>query len=407
MLPSTTGMRYRSKSLAKTVNTEWWQNEFYRDHGSPQISKGDGKLVVTGASDDELWDVSIPQFYRRQANGEIFNNPMIKHRLKYSNPVTPRYVRISETANPRNYDVYSGTTFHEMPASRLTFPEQRMIDNAVTQAYSNVSANHGNTVLWIGEMKETVKMLFDIGTLIKALHLKTKAQRLLWAKGKLSVKEAQQLTLAILYGILPLEQQITDFMDGLFSTKETGTRATARGFRLDTKSGSYQDVISDGDFTEYTRYWNESLEIQVRAGVLYDIDLTNVPWLSVILEPKAVISTAYALARLSFVLDWFVNVGGALAAWSPSMGVKELSAWVTVETTRTIAGNVNYVLHGEGKTLSHHASSPKGTSSFHSQETIKYRVPVSREDLAIIPRLDVNLDLSKIASLVLLFVKIK
>lgn len=143
--------------------------------------------------------------------------------------------------------------------------------------------------------------------------------------------------------------------------------------------------------------------MQVRAGVLYEIDLTDVPWISVILDPKQVVTTAYALARLSFVIDWFINVGGTLKAWAPAIGVNELSAWVTVEVTNTIAGNASKSMQNNDSWI----SSGNVSASFNLMKREKYRVPIDRSDLAIFPRINLDLNLDKIFALVLLFAKSK
>lgn len=405
MIPDTTGFRHRSKSQPRVLKETSFVVTTYDPNSSPSVRTGVQGPFVVRASDDDLHDVSIKGFHRRQANGEIFNNPMVKRTYEYKNPTFPYSANLAKTSDRRYYSTYRGSLWFEVPPFKLSLDEQNLIDNAVTQAYSNISAQDGNTLLWLGEFKETVQMLFQIGEAIKALHIATKPERIKWMKGQLSVAGQQKLTLALLFGILPLEQSIADFMEGLFRNKENGTRSTARGFRVGTKSGTFNDVIPDSVHAEFVRSWNETLEVSVRAGVLYDIDLDKLPWLALMLDPKSVVSTAYALARLSFVIDWFINVGGTLAAWSPSFGTNELSAWVTVETVRTLAGNIEYVPRPHSGDMV--ASGISGSSSYSVQERVKYRVPVSRKDLAIFPRIDVNLDMSKIASLVLLFTKIK
>lgn len=361
-----------------------------------------------------MYDVVIPQFFKRSQAGEIFNNPMYRIDQTQETP----YLSINSKWYSRYDDGWptylKGDWANYIPDFTLT-EDLSIKDRAITQAYSNISANEGNTLLWLGEAKETVKMLGDIGAALKKLHAATKKARIAWMKGHLSVEGQQQLTLALLYGILPLEQQIADFTEGLFRTKDHQSRHTARGFRVASDSLSDQkvftrEIIGYGSprFYEVTT-WNETVEITARAGVLYEIDISDVPFMAMILDPKSVVSTAYALARLSFVIDWFINVGSTLAAWSPSMGVVERSAWITLEVTRVMAGNTLVTMTHAGKPdlKDDEKLSVSGSSSFNRTRYEKWRVPISRADLALLPRLDLNLDLEKIAALVLLFAKIK
>lgn len=353
---------------------------------------------------EHMYDVVIKDFHRLSAEGAIFNNPMYTESIKETTPLASyTYLTGVGTDDPITYAFKRRPWCPTLPSQMLDHED--LIDLALTAAYANVSANEGNTLLWLGEFKETVKMLFDIGNQLHKLYKATEKARKQWAKGKLSVEAQQQLTLSILYGILPLEESIAQFMEGLFRTKPDG-RHTARGFQVKT---STKDLSHDGsipffsgsDVLERVQYV-EMVETTVRAGVLTDVDYSEVPWLAMIADPKSVVSTAYALARLSFVIDWFINVGNTLAAWSPSAGTTELAAWVTVEQTVTVTGVSQYVIPSKRTDIA-----VSGNGSFDIQKRIKYRQPMSRADLAILPRFTLDLDLSKISALVLLFAKVK
>lgn len=407
------GMRHRAKNKPSLVVE---QNLFkaggYFNDPPADIANGSRVVQLDRSS---MYDVVIPQFFKRSQAGEIFNNAMYRIDQTQDCPFLQINAKWVGRYNDGKPTTLQGDWANHLPDFALA-EDLSIKERAITQAYSNVNANEGNTVLWLGEAKETVKMLGDIGTAIKNLHAATKKARIAWMKGKLSVEGQQKLTLALLFGILPLEQQIADFMEGLFRTKDHGGRYTARGFRVASDSTSKEEALTreiDGSgsprFYEVVT-WNETIEIVARAGVLYEIDLSKTPFLAMILDPKSVVSTAYALARLSFVIDWFINVGSTLAAWSPSMGVNERSAWITLEVTRVMAGTTHLSLTHAGETdysKGNQSLTVSGGTSFKKTRYEKWRVPINRSDLAIFPRLDLNLDLSKIASLVLLFAKIK
>lgn len=399
--PSLTTLRQKDPVLEQTAEMQFSQMTQHKDP-TRRVEHG---MVATSRIEEKMWDVNNPGFKKRSAAGEIFNNPMYRTTENMSYPLI-RLVQPKKTGYSTRF-----TSYRHLPLVKPSLDARvaqgkldNLSDNAITDAFANVSANEGNTLLWLGEMKETIKMLSDIGKGLKMLHEKTADQRKKWAKGKLTVKETQSLTLAILYGILPLEQQIADFMEGLFETKQANSRNTARGFRVFTDTSSLQyNLTADVNAysgAEYFAFSQEALSVTVRAGVLFEVDIEDTPWLSVILEPKAIVSTAYALARLSFVLSWFINVGGTLAAWSPSAGVKELSSWVTVTVEHDHV--VKYVCHGKTQ-----ANPVSGEGEYKRSTTEKWRVPVTRADLPVFPPLDVNLDIEKVLAMVLLFAKIK
>lgn len=400
----TDDMRFRSPTLEQRMEPATYVSK-YASGMILNTNEGD-KLVYQKSK--RMYDISNPGYKKRSQAGEIFNNRMYSVIEEIDTPmITSHGNNVVNGVNTADYVLY-----HNMPVPlpRLSMDvRQGAIDNAITDAYANVTANEGNTLLWLGEMKETLAMLKDIGGGLKNLYEITKKQRLNWARGKLSVEGQQQLTLQLLYGILPLEQQIADFLEGLFRTKDPTLRHTARGMRVDIDDTSYIVRTNGVSFRnanldrqqDVEQHVSEHVTVVARAGVLYDLDVSDTPWLSVILEPKAVVSTAYALARLSFVIDWFINVGGTLAAWSPSAGVNELSAWVTVTIDRSQVGITRYVGADNGY------RSVEGQGQFSRTTTEKWRMPINRSDLAVIPRIDLNIDLEKIAALVLLFAKVK
>lgn len=410
--PLTGEMRHRAKNSPTGIKTTKNSFTYYGwayPPGSTVNVDSWAKDVVVSSYKESFYDVVIPRFFERSRKGEIFNNAMYKIITETDTPL----ITVTEQ-NRSHYDAkkgFSGSIIKRevapyLPPFKFSGDHLNVANQAVTQAYAGISANEGNTLLWLGEFKESLTMFRDVGARIKILAEQTAKQRKKWAKGKLTIPEQQKLTLALVFGILPLEQSIADFMDGLFRTKDNESRNTSRGFMVSTNTRSDKYVntkpTNSADIVEHSD-WTEHLEITARAGVLYEIDYTDVPWISVILDPKSVISTAYALARMSFVIDWFINVGNTLAAWSPSMGTKPLSAWVTVEVTRTITGTS--VFKHRLRPTDSWAVSGQGNFLRYSYE--KWRVPVDRSDLAIFPRLTLDLDLEKIALLVLLFLKVK
>lgn len=210
------------------------------------------------------------------------------------------------------------------------------------------------------------------------------------------------MTLGILYGLLPLEEAFRQWQEGLTKILPKG-RKTFRGF----------DAYNDNTTYEYQILWNrgkysnvevtETLNVNVRAGVLVDIDPPSETFLT-ILEPRSVISTAWALSRLSFVIDWFVTIGPWLASWSPTVGTKILSSWIVIETRREItAVHTMSGVAPSWATKPHYSGS--GTGKVYDYE--KRRVPFEPSERPYLPSLNINLNLDKLFALILLFAKAK
>lgn len=373
---------------------------------------GHNVSVLVADSHTTMQDVVIPKFKSRSAAGEIFNNPMVTQTDSFVNPlVTVTSLRGTELEG-RTYSTESrvDTLQARFPSWQLQLDGavESAYDSAIVDAYAGITANVNNTALWLGEFKETVSMLFDVMKGTKALFDMTKRQRKKWKEGKLSPEGGQQLTLQLLYGILPLEQSIAQVMEGLFQVHDHGKRITSRGFRVSSDSDSYQvDTDNHWPFGSSNRLQvdikqqiAETLEVTIRAGCLTEIDLTNTSFAGIIFDPKQVVSTAYALARLSFVVDWIINVGGTLAAWSPAAGVNVLSSFVSVEIKREMDVSTTFATKGY-----YHGPVVGGLSN--KASILKFRKPIDRSDLVVIPPLDINLDIEKILAMVLLFAKVK
>lgn len=396
-------MRHRTKLSHNRVQ-DYLHLDYQYTEGSYKPPAHSKKSSLVYQEDHQMWDVVVKDFHRRSKQGEIFNNPMYSEHVKVETPLGPFAGKSGEGSRRfRELDTvlsYSNSDFDEL---RTLDWDERGINTSITAAYAGVTASEQNAVLWLGEFRETVKMFADIGKGLYSLWQKTKAQRAKWAKGKLTIPEAQSLTLGILYGIVPLEQSITQVMEGLFNLKSDDSRQTSRGFSVTTDLASDSDSQLLWGRDRISNSWAESLETKVRAGVLYDVDIDDLPRLAIIADPKQIVETAYALARLSFVIDWFINVGNTLKAWSPTTGTRILTAFVSIEETYSIDVQGTWFVEPRPG----YSSSIRGERTGKKMVKRKYRYPIDRSDLAILPRVDVNLDLDKIFALVLLFAKVK
>lgn len=381
------------------------------ESGDPLSGTTYSEPVIVTEQKVTMDDFVVPDFRKRQAKGEIFNNPLKTVKVSKDTPLVPFDV-IQEFKSPYNSGSYhSYGTFVPNNLSDVAFSIEPDIESmerkAITRAYGNVSANEGNSALWLGELKETISGMYGLGKSIEKLVKLTADQRKKWAKGQLTVKEAQSLTLAILYGIVPLEQQINDFMEGLFQLKPSNSRATARGFEVSSEEIYIFRTIGSFDGCDIILEGTESAQVQARAGVLFDVDTTDFPSMAIVFDPKQVVSTMYALARLSFVLEWFINIGSTLKAWTPSYGTTILSAWLTLEVTREFKGRIFLRPRSWTNPEAWHAVSGSGTSDISLKDYTKLRNPIDRSDLAVLPRFDIDLNLDKIFALTLLFAKSK
>lgn len=391
-------MRHRSRGGYSTAtDTKWTVTVF--DPSGRQTNKYFNPGVTNLATyREQMWDVPTPGYKKKSREGQIVNSPM--RREIYVSDTPPVVVSSNTVYNDGGSATVDGIQPLHVPPFSLKTP-QLSIDTAVTKAYANITANEQNALLWLGEFRETIDMFHSMGQSLLKLHRSTAKQRKRYIEGKLNVSEAQSLTLMLLYGLLPLSESMEQWRKGLLKHKPVG-RNTARGFNTFTEIKTFSYDAGDANFKIQVT-GEERLETNIRAGVLYDVEIPPFPLVTAV-DVKSVVSTLYALSRLSFVLEWFINVGSTLAAWSPSFGTKELSAWVVVEEKFSIFVDNTW----SPKLETHERSqSTTGNSTGSIMWTVKRRIPIDRSDLNVLPRLDINLNLDKIFALMLLFLKAK
>jgi hypothetical protein len=204
------------------------------------------------------------------------------------------------------------------------------------------------------------------------------------------LKQFSNLWLTYRYGIMPLVYDVRGILKA-FSSPQKPERQTSRGSM--SESGEAAVV--------YDNPTGVKLQVQVdwthkaRAGVLYtqDDDLQARLGLRLADLPVA----ALELVRLSFVVDWFVNVSDYLKAVTVAGRVTELAAWstVTTEATTTLTFDSSGAVDGT-KTYSGSGFKQWTWSKASSGHQLVYvltrrhRQPATLSDIKLSPRVQLN-----------------
>lgn len=133
------------------------------------------------------------------------------------------------------------------------------------------------------------------------------------------------------FGILPLMSDIEGVLKAL-SAPSGRTRETARASERDDRTFAGSRLSSNATWgNSEMRSYQEVWDLEVRAGVLYDYETTLASRLG--LTPGAALGSVYDAITLSFVVDWFWNVGNVLDAITADLRGDILSQWVTTTIT--------------------------------------------------------------------------
>lgn len=370
-------------------------------------------------------DEVVPNFKVRSASGEVFNNPMSRvteSHLGYPGIFSRNEVRYASDANGQSFQTNFGANgtwyishWRDFMESDLpTVDVSRVEQLAITKAYADRNGTDFSAFVAIGEAKSTVEWFISIFTRAISFYRNwkkklLKAENLLkHSKGdaaKRAYEDLENLRMEYRYAVRPLLADMEGIANALHGAK-LSPRQTFRGFVSDSVKRtiplSGKVACPDGGFHHIniagsTTY---SIEVECRAGVLTEIDFSVFDNFSRKMGFTQSVAAAYDLLPLSFVLNWFINMGDFILAWQPNAGVKDLAAWVKTTTrisqSTVVHGSASYV-RASAYDSAVQTSSLTGQSHEYLLEKVERR-PVSLASTAI--RFDVNLDFFKILDLI-------
>lgn len=398
------GKRYNGANPATNLSAS---TSFYSDHMNETIT-----------------DVVTPNFKARSKAGEIINNPYSKLTVLEANPKPTTYSRAQLTTSGGK--IYGDTWDGSWPMEPAflgdylqagSLPEfqsmvNSLVSRAVSSAYANTSQMQMDIQTTAAEYMKSVNSLFDIFVrAIKLFRAVRKVEVSLLrqsAKGYLTVsnykqmqaakdfvakqKTAQELSdryMELRYALRPLAYDARNLTRALTKTLGTGIRCTGRGVASDTFNLEDTWHMADGNF-DYVVDRSIHVTTRVRAGVLCSVDLTN----SSVFGLDQLNMTIWELLPMTFILDWFWNIGTIVASLTPSAGVTNLASWYTVEHTAILENSL-----GSIKNAVHTNYADRITWSGRKSRTELWKERFINPSPGALPKLNVRLDSLKLLDL--------
>lgn len=316
------------------------------------------------ASTVTCWDESVPNWKERLRRGAVLNNrlysastscdysPLAYEAVGKSNNKSIKYrgfLAFSWPAFGADYHVDSIKSFPSVNAAVSPDP-QSYRGECVTKAWSRVSVSDAEILASLGEMPETVNWFASVMSRLLRIFVavKRKDVRALkklagFKKGKGAPRRiakhyattTEDAWMEARYAIRPLLFEVETYFK-LLSDVTLPERRKAKAFKLDeTSSTSLSSLTAAVNCSVLTE---TKTTRSITAGVLYQIADEARGWITR-LGFDSPIGAMWELTTLSFVFDWFFNVGDWIASWEPKVGLTALTSWVverlTVETTTT------------------------------------------------------------------------
>lgn len=361
--------RYRSDATpaltASFVKNQWSGSTKTVDNVTSLVTKNSPLKRI-------MYDTVVPEFKKRLGNGEIFNNELLSQVETFNaggnyvfiqsyNPPSPA---TTSHADWRGFDGYVHTALYKNTWGTVQLDSSLSLQRAQIQALGAVNKTDFDAGTFMGEWSKTKQIHRDLcNALLKVVTEGPKAYvkrsrisripvydakgnpilnrkgnptyRYVHEEGNVSgtgslirVKNTANLYLAGRYGVLPLIGDLENAWK--FLGRKYNRRFTARGW--DSIQGETTTLsrwnTSDGYFDNEIRTVRT---LETRVGILFDTDPFSRALAGVGFTRP--LSTAWELTRLSFLVDWIVDVGSWLDAMQPAGFTRNLCSWVSTKET--------------------------------------------------------------------------
>lgn len=387
--------------------SQYWNGTWGSEGANAQTS------IITNQSNGKMQDVVTEHFKARSAKGEIINSPMNRVLLSYNcNPLV--YYAKGYWANPSLWVHVNKPIVY--PMVQPTLPDwlqfQEFLDEyaseadiALAKAWDNVDLSEMQALASLGEMPETVawigSLYLRMVNLLRTFSKKELKKRAIRNFVRLSGKKkavkgldaASNFWLEFRYAVRPLFFEMKQAIDALKALVDAALRHTARGFNLvEDDSSTTETFSSNVGVAVLHRSIRRS---DYRSGVLYRIE-ADVNKLSSVWGLNQGFETFWELTPLSFVFDWFFNIGNVLSSWQITSGLTPLASW-TMEH-HSFSDTYDYCLNGS-QTMFTVCTDLKEISPGSTTVEWSYSRRVPNPMRAVLPSVKVNLDLAKILDL--------
>lgn len=419
-------MRVREKSLMDVSNGTAEMGRLYRGQFQDQWTAQ--PPLISSYSTPSAWirttDVVTPEYSRRISRGEVITNPYHSERYE-TTPPAPTFASRIETFNSAwmadgQMQVFEvgwklGGLLVPFALSSRGAPalldriegaaeaKAQLCSTVVTQAHANVDESEMLALATMAEAGKSVEFL--VNTFHRAIRIGRAARKLQFRrlKREISRREFQDRYMEARYAIRPLIYDVHGVVNALQTKAGSRIRKTFRaGDRnsMSTDDMVYMWPVADNCmFADVKRSITST--VSVRAGVMCDLDISKLHAFG----GSKLIETAWELAPLSFIFDWFGNIGTTIGAWAPKAGVNQLASWIV---SRQIIEATNEVVavypHTQDQPNTAVNTASLGPVKWGTRTTYVERIP--SPSLSMWPKVDINLDAYKLTDLGIILKKI-
>jgi hypothetical protein len=237
-----------------------------------------------------------------------------------------------------SYNGMFGAGWYDRPWPDLSLDRPHYESVAIKRARSGASGSAFDGLTSALEARETIGTLQSVGIRARKYLRKGGYKRFVSDLKKVRYWDDALLEqyLELRYAFRPMYYEARQAVEAFDSS--LSDRYTSRGFtRTSVSASSPYESVWAGDAGSPGQLWtatlNSKIEFSVRAGVLSQIDPSfskGIIW--GINDP---FQSFWQATKLSFMIDWVLNVGDTIGSISPKVGVSELASWIVSAEVRT------------------------------------------------------------------------
>jgi len=291
---------------------------------------------------EEMDDVVTQGFYARQKKGDLIFSPMQHRKITSSVDQVgsgPTVRQTTPTCNPTGqpggevYLQYSAEgpylAYLLTGGANVPLPTpQGIIDNGdiarlEKEVSTSVLAARGQSSqnLWesAAEIKKTIALFSGPIRYLFSYFRKNRAAMTLMGPAS--------AWLAYRYGVLPFIADVTAIVNGLDMPVGIRRDSTRKSLKLQEISVTSVSVGDSSTRTDVNVMLTDHVTVR---GLAIDEHMSNLRD-NIGFSAKGLLTVPWELIPFSFVLDWFVNVGDYLKAYSPAPGYKNIGGCLTTE----------------------------------------------------------------------------
>lgn len=406
--------RTRSRTDYDVTTSHWWY-----DKDRNGVVKATYNYPSRNYKTKVIVDTTTPGYYEKLSEGEFLpiNEVEIVTTVQTQTAGAGTNSLKSNPAPPASAKQEGEVYYLALPIMPAVTIDTATVDNVVINAIAKAKTADFDVLTFLGEFHDTVRLFRETVSGITHIGLRVAANArrradrkvlrqhiaelrkrgIVWKGRKIPVParratqteyvtEFNKQWLKARYGVRPL---LYDFqaVASLLSEKHANLIARKAATLTKPLSATATKVESYSSI-RYDNTTTRTGSQRYRAVVFYKDNQSRIGANPVI--------TAYELTRLSFVFDWFINVGGWLKAMSPREGYTELGVSVGVVSEYNDV-TTSVVSEGTG-----HAWSIGQSGSSQTINVMKYqRFPYTGVPL---PSINVNLNPAKVLDLIALVV---